>query len=112
MENFRFIPLVAHTGNKRKVSRKSLSEEIEKQIYFPREGHCGVLLAAKDEFSEENEENFTKITYVVFGGGSKLQPQTWEFASKIYEFSFSVYEDDFDLEGCKELNTTGGILSH
>ena len=111
MENFRFIPLVAHTGNKRKVSRKSLSEEIEKQIYFPREGHCGVLLTAKDEFSEENEENFTKITYVVFGGGSKLQPQTWEFASKIYEFSFSVYEDDFDLEGCKELNTTGGILS-
>ena len=69
------------------------------------------MLTAKDDFSEENEENFTEMTYVVSGGGSKLQAQTWEFTSKIYEFSFSVYENDFDLEGCKELNTTGGILS-
>ena len=46
----------------------------------------------------------------LFEGDSKIQPQTWKFASKIYKFSFSVYEDYFNLDTCTELNTTGSIL--
>ena len=53
-----------------------------------------------------------EIKYLVIGGGRKLEPQTWDYtASKIFEYSFSVYEDDFDFESCREMTTTGSQLS-
>ena len=88
MENFRFIPLVAYAANRKKVSRKSYSDSVQKQLHFPPEGHCGILLS--EEYSTEKNSkgrqvDVKEIKYLVIGSGRKLEPQTWDYtASKIF----------------------------